>query len=93
MLSSGIFDPNRQCRIASTSVFLPAVDPTKYVELLQPCHGRGLEDVCSFISRVAATGVDVEVTAVDRPDVDVAAIEALAMKLGAALFRTRSFVG
>ena len=43
--------------------------------------------------RVAQAGVAVEVTAVDRPDVDVARVEALAMALGAKTFRTRSWVG
>jgi len=95
LFESGVFAPDgvSSTRIASASVFLPAVEPQKYEELLQPSEGRGFEDVCSFISRVAQAGVPVEVTAVDRPDVDVAAIEALAMRLGATRFRTRSWIG
>lgn len=92
--SSGL--SGRGCtRISHVSIFLPASQPQKYAELLQPCEGRGFDNACSFIRRCAAHGadVDVEVTAVDRPDVDVAAIEELARGLGATSFRTRSWVG
>lgn len=64
----------------------------RYAELLRPCEGRGFEDACAFVRR-AAQAVEVEVTAVDRPDVDVAEVEALARSLGATSFRTRSWVG
>lgn len=57
-----------------------------------PCEGRGFEDACAFVRR-ASQAAEVEVTAVDRPDVDVAEVEALARSLGAARFRTRSWVG
>lgn len=85
-------DRRRESRIASLSVFLPAASPAKYEELLAPCSGRGFQDACAFVARLAEAGVNVECTAVARPDVDVGEIEALAMSLGARSFRTRSWV-
>ena len=74
------------------SVFLPAASPSKYDELLAPRGGRGFRDVCGFVARLAEAGVNVECTAVARPDVNVAEIETLARSLGARSFRTRSWV-
>ena len=79
--------------VDTVSIFLPAADATKYDELLQPREPGAFEDACAFVQRAAASGAHVEVTAVDRPDVDVAAVEALATSLGAAQFRTRSWLG
>ena len=79
--------------VDTVSVFLPAATSQQYAELLQPIEGRGFADACVFVSRAAAAGVSVEVTAVDRPDVDVREVEALALRLGAQSFRTRSWVG
>ena len=93
LLSSTAFS-GRSC-ISDVSVFLPAATREMYAELLQPSAGRGLDDVCAFVRRCSAheTGVSVEVTAVDRPDVDVRAVEELARSLGASSFRTRSWMG
>lgn len=80
-------------RISGVSVFVPAAEPSMYAQLLRPCDGRAFDDVCEFVRRSAEAGIDVEVTAVDRPDVDVQEVEALAMRLGATSFRTRSWLG
>ena len=93
VLAKGDEDQRREIRIASLSVFLPAASSEKYAELLQPRAGRGFSDACSFVARLAEAGVDVECTAVARPDVDIAEIEALAMALGARSFRARSWIG
>ena len=95
LLASAAFGSSSsgRCRIAEVSVFMPAAEASRYAELLRPCEGRGFDDACTFVRRSAQAGVAVEVTAVDRPDVDVAAVEALAMRLGAKTFRTRSWVG
>ena len=45
------------------------------------------------MSRLAEEGVDVECTAVARPDVDVPKVQALAVSLGATRFRTRQSTG
>ena len=78
--------------VDTVSIFLPAAEASKYDELLQPREPGAFEDACAFVRRASAVS-NVEVTAVDRPDVDVAAVEALATSLGAAQFRTRSWLG
>ena len=78
--------------VETVSVFLPAADATKYDELLQPREPGAFEDACAFVRRASAVS-NVEVTAVDRPDVAVADVEALAGRLGATDFRTRSWLG
>lgn len=78
--------------VETVSVFLPAADAETYDELLEPRETGAFDDACAFIKR-ASMVMDVEVTAVDRPDVDVAQVEALAKSLGAAQFRTRSWLG
>ena len=88
-------DRRRETRIACVSVFLPAATPSKYDELLAPRRargGRGFRDVCSFVARLTEAGVNVECTAVARPDVNVAEIETRVRSLGARSFRTRSWV-
>lgn len=92
LLQLGDEDSRRETRIARVSVFLPAADPKKYAELVQPNSDRGFRDVCSFIATLAEAGADIECTAVARPDIDVKAVENLAMSLGARTFRTRSWV-
>mmetsp|Transcript_14551 Transcript_14551/g.31627 ORF Transcript_14551/g.31627 Transcript_14551/m.31627 type:complete len:258 (-) Transcript_14551:408-1181(-) len=98
LLSSGVLargdvDQRRETRIATVSVFLPAANPNKYAELLQPKDGLGFSDACSFIVRLAEAGVNVECTAVARPDIKVGEVKALATSLGATSFRTRSWIG
>lgn len=92
---SDAFRRDARGRVDTLSVFLAAPDAETYANLLRPKSGDGFEDVCEFVRRAAATpGIDtIECTAVDRPDVDIAAVEALAMRLGATQFRTRSFLG
>ena len=79
--------------VDTVSVFLAAADAATYDALLEPQEG-GFDDVCAFVRRAAASGVRVvECTAVDRPDVAIEDVEALAMSLGATQFRTRSYLG
>ena len=59
--------------VETVSVFLPAAEASKYDELLQPREPGAFEDACTFVRRASAVS-NVEVTAVDRPDVDVAAV-------------------
>ena len=79
--------------VDTVSVFLPAADAATYDELLRPRSPGAFDDACAFVRRAAASGATVEVTAVDRPDVVVADVERLARHLGAADFRTRSWLG
>mmetsp|Transcript_16084 Transcript_16084/g.38609 ORF Transcript_16084/g.38609 Transcript_16084/m.38609 type:complete len:264 (-) Transcript_16084:340-1131(-) len=98
LLSSGVLacgdaDQRRETRIDTVSVFLPAANPKKYADLLQPKDGFGFGNVCSFVSQLHEAGVNVECTAVVRPDVNMGEVKALAMSLGATSFRTRSWLG
>ena len=67
-------------RIAAVSVSTRRDEPA--IPVLQPVEGRGFADA-RLVSRATAADVNVEVTAVDRPDVDVREVEALALRLGA----------
>jgi len=93
VLARGDRDQRRETRIATVSVFLPAANPMTYSQLLKPKGDLGFSDACSFVARLAEAGVDVECTAVSRPDIKVAEVEALAKSLGANSFRTRSWIG
>ena len=85
-------DRRRDTRISCISVFLPASSSAKYDKLLAPSSGRGFRDVCGFVARLAEAGVNVECTAVARPDVNVPEIERLMLGPGARSFRTRSWI-
>jgi hypothetical protein len=94
VLAVGDHDQRRETRIATVSVFLPAAEPVQYAALLQPHNNnKAFQDVCSFCVQLAEAGVNLECTAVDRPDVNVAEVKALALSLGARSFRTRSWIG
>jgi len=54
------------------------------------CADRGLEIAQDFARRCAGAGIEVELTAVERPDVDVDAVRELADKGGLG-FRLRSY--
>ena len=51
---------------------------------------QALEEVCAFVRECVRVGVSVEITCVNRPDVDVEAVRVLAKKLGAS-FRVRPY--
>eukprot|EP00930_Biecheleria_cincta_P088453 TRINITY_DN77698_c0_g1_i1.p1 TRINITY_DN77698_c0_g1~~TRINITY_DN77698_c0_g1_i1.p1 ORF type:complete len:238 (+),score=23.51 TRINITY_DN77698_c0_g1_i1:97-810(+) len=80
-------DMRRETRLASVSVCLPSSDAEQYAKLVGPRDGRGLGDVCRFISDLSEAGLAVECTTVARPDVDVDAVRRLAQSLGANNFR------
>ena len=83
----------RDAGVDSVSVALMTGGPDQYVALMEPVTAVGECDsggaplgahsrVCAFIAASAALDdFDVEVTAVDRPDVDHAATEELAARL------------
>ena len=73
--------------IRTVSVLLPTADPHQYVEMMKPIgndhdNDNHLETVCQFIRNAIQSGLDTEVTAIDRPDVNKTQTEALAMSLG-----------
>jgi TatD DNase family protein len=66
------------------SVSLNSADPEQYDRLVKPASGPGaLAAVKQFIARAAAAGFEVTTTAVELPEVDIRAVEALSQQLGA----------
>lgn len=71
--------------VSSISVGLMTWNASQYNDLVKPLQGtEGFETVCNFIQDAASINGDLEIetTAVDRPDVDKAKTEALAASLG-----------
>jgi TatD DNase family protein len=76
------------------SVSLNTVDPQQYVDFHRPLpqfKDKALASVKEFIASCVKNVPQTFVTAVDRPDVDVAAVEKTALELGAQ-FRKRPYL-
>ena len=69
------------CGITSISVALMTADPEQYNELMAPAETNGHEKVCSLIKQAVSSGLEVETTAVDRPEVDKHQVEMLSQSL------------
>lgn len=70
----------------SVSVSLNTSDAAQWEDLHRPAapyRGLGFAAACVFVSRCVDVGLDVTVTAVDLPEVDVKGVKALAGRLGA----------
>jgi len=68
--------------VSHVSVALMSADPLQYDSLMQPLVMDAHSRVCKFIEQaVDANGLQVEVTAVDRLEVDKARLESLARSL------------
>ena len=73
--------------VSGVSVALMTASPDQYEELMMPCLPDTIstpahEMVCDFIVSALDVGLGVEVTAVDRDEVDKVATESLAKSLG-----------
>ena len=73
--------------VSGVSVALMTASPDQYEELMMPCLPDTIstsahEIVCDFIVSALDVGLGVEITAVDRDEVDKAAMEVLAKNLG-----------
>ncbi len=70
----------------AVSVSLNTADPDQWRRLLRPqprFSERGFEAVCAFIAACSAAGLRTTATALERNDIDLAAVAALAARLGA----------
>lgn len=67
--------------VCSLSVALMTADRNQYNNLMTPQITNGHGKVCDFIEAAIAAGLEVEVTAVDRPDVDKEMVQDLARDL------------
>lgn len=77
----------KEAGVSGVSVALMTASADQYEELMMPCLSDTIsrpahEMVCDFIVSALDVGLDVEVTAVDRVEVDKAATEKLAKSLG-----------
>ena len=76
----------------AVSVSLGAHDAASYARLCRPDAGeRAFPAVVDFVRRAAASTMRCEVTALDRPDVDVEACRALVAGIAGARFRVRRY--
>jgi TatD family-associated radical SAM protein len=77
--------------IDTVSVSLNTADPEQYRRLCRPEFGeRMYPAMLQFIRSCRAEGLDVVVTALDYPEVDIAAVERLARELDV-VFRPRTY--
>ena len=96
--SNGLHEPRvakalARADVDRVTVALATADPNQYETLMRPEPGAGGHAaVCGFIAALADAGVEVEAVAVAAPGVAVADARKLAEALGAAAFRTRTWV-
>mmetsp|Transcript_23774 Transcript_23774/g.56780 ORF Transcript_23774/g.56780 Transcript_23774/m.56780 type:complete len:220 (-) Transcript_23774:76-735(-) len=79
--------------IRGVTVALNSAFPPQYQEIMLPecgTPGLGLGHASEFVRTCIRAGIEVECTAVERPDVDVEAVQMLATALGAS-FRSRTY--
>ena len=88
-----------RCGVRAASVALVTADPEQYMSMMQPDPLRlspafslplGHKEVCGFVTAAIDAGLAVECSAVENPEVDVAAAKSLAVSLGAT-FRSRTW--
>lgn len=73
----------------AVSVSLNTADPAQWVELHRPAPAyreEGFAAACRFVTGCVAAGLETRVTAVELPEVDLSAVEALARSLGAGFY-------
>jgi TatD family-associated radical SAM protein len=67
--------------VTQVSVALMTADKAQYDELMKPMIVDAQSQVCRFIEQARETGLDVEVTAVDRKEVNKTELEELTQSL------------
>jgi cyclic pyranopterin phosphate synthase len=77
--------------VSSVSVSLNGHDETSYAENCRPKFAGGFAAVLDFVKKVKMAGLDVEVSAVRMPEVEVEKVRAVAESLGVPL-RVRDYV-
>ena len=70
--------------VSKVSVALMTAEPKQYDDLMQPLPDNAHARVCSFIKEVIQADLHLEITAVDRHDVDKEKLENLSRSLGVA---------
>ncbi len=77
--------------VSSVSVSLNGHDEASYAENCRPLVGGGFAAVLEFVKKAKATGLEVEISAVKMPEVDVEKVGAVAESLGVPL-RIRDYI-
>lgn len=90
-LCENIISELKSAGVEKMSVSLLADTPKKYKEIMQPHAGMGFDEVCTFIVGCVENGLEVECTAINRPDVNLSNIRALALALGATDLKIHSY--
>ncbi|RYG95759.1 radical SAM protein [archaeon] len=81
----------KACGIKHVVVSLMTDNPKQYVDIMQPKNDLGFGEVCNFVMACVESGLMVGCTAVNRPDVRMAEVRALAQSLGAQSFKEYSY--
>jgi cyclic pyranopterin phosphate synthase len=81
----------RDAGVSSVSVSLNGHDEASYAENCRPTCGGGFAAVLDFVKKAKMAGLDVEVSAVRMPEVDVEKVRAVAELLGVPL-RVRDYI-
>lgn len=76
----------REAGLQKACVQLQTADAAQYQDMVGPLKGLHHSDVCAFVTALASGGIETHVSAVEKPGVDLAAVEALATELGAKHF-------
>lgn len=86
-----VVDELAEAGLAAVSVSLNAPDAATYERLCRPKSSGAFQAVLAFVRDSIRLGLEVTVTAVDVPGIDLAGLMALATSLGAA-FRVRRLI-
>jgi cyclic pyranopterin phosphate synthase len=81
----------RAAGVSKISVSLNGYDETSYTENCRPQFSGGFATVLEFVKKAKTAGLDVEVSAVRMPEVDVEKVRAVAESLGVPL-RVREYI-
>jgi cyclic pyranopterin phosphate synthase len=81
----------RTAGVSKVSVSLNGHDEASYAENCRPMFGGGFAAVLEFVKKAKEAGLDVEVSAVRMPEVDVEKVGAVAESLGVPL-RVRDYI-
>ena len=81
----------RDAGVSSVSVSLNGHDEESYAENCRPTCGGGFAAVLEFVKKAKTAGLDVEVSAVRMPEVDVEKVRAVAESLALPL-RVRDYI-
>ncbi|MCW4008719.1 MAG: TatD family nuclease-associated radical SAM protein [Candidatus Bathyarchaeota archaeon] len=81
----------RDAGVSKVSVSLNGHDEASYAENCRPMFAGGLSAVLDFVKKAKAAGLDVEVSAVRMPEVDMEKVREVAEALGVQL-RVREYI-